>query len=75
VNQKFNPKTGEMAQVRGFQIAATGEVVAISVKLPATNQTLLLRDEATGYPLWQGRLLAPGRAGHVCDHDCPHHRR
>jgi hypothetical protein len=55
--QNFSPKAGEMAEVRGYTVKNENqqdEIVAISVKLPATNQVLRLRDES-GYPLW-----APG---------------
>ena len=52
MEQNFNPKAGMEVLVRGYKLPNT--VVAIEVKLPATNQSIKLRDE-DGWPLWRGR--------------------
>jgi hypothetical protein len=55
MEQNFNPKAGQQAIVKGFQI--DDDLIATSVTLPETKQTIRLRDE-NGMPLWRG---GPGR--------------
>jgi hypothetical protein len=47
--QNFSPKVGEVAEVKGYSVTkekAKGEILAVSVRLPESDQTLLLRDGA-----------------------------
>jgi hypothetical protein len=56
MEQKFSPNVGEMVLVKGYSVKneeQEEEIVAISVKLLATNQVVTLRDE-NGFPLWRG---------------------
>jgi hypothetical protein len=85
VQQKFNPSVGDVAEVRGYSIKnqrQEEEIVAITVKLPASNQELKLRDEK-GFPVWApgmgmrrgpGFGMGQGAAGTCpdCGHPCPH---
>jgi len=50
LSKDFNPKAGEKVRVEGFA-AGEGEVVARSVTLVGSGETLELRDEE-GQPLW-----------------------
>ncbi len=49
--ENFNPKAGEPAEVRGFQVGDS--ITAISVKLPNQKTSIRLRDDQ-GRPLWRG---------------------
>lgn len=51
MEKNFNPKAGETAVVKGFQM--NSDVMAKTVTLPASNTTLALRDN-NGMPLWRG---------------------
>ena len=61
MEQGFNPKAGAEVIVKGYKVG--GDVVAISVALPAEGKVLQLRDES-GRPLWMGgRYGRGGMAG------------
>jgi hypothetical protein len=61
MEQGFNPKAGEEVVVKGYKL--NGDVVAISVALPAEGKVLQLRDQS-GWPLWMGGRYGRGaRAG------------
>lgn len=49
MEQNFNPKAGEEVIVKGYRAAE--EIVAITVRMPAQNRELRLRDE-NGWPVW-----------------------
>lgn len=49
MEQNFNPKSGEEVIVKGYR--AGEEIVAITVRMPAQNRELRLRDE-NGWPVW-----------------------
>lgn len=51
MEKNFNPKAGEAAEVKGFQM--NDDVMAQSITLPQQNLTLALRDD-NGMPLWRG---------------------
>lgn len=58
MTENFNPKAGEPAEVRGYQVGDS--ITAISVKLPNQKTSIRLRDEQ-GRPLWRG---GPGGRRH-----------
>lgn len=51
MEQNFNPKAGQEVIVKGFQL--DDDLIASSVTLTETKQTIRLRDE-NGMPLWRG---------------------
>ena len=51
MEQDFNPKVDQLVTVRGFMEG--GQLVAISVNLPAKKKLYRLRDDA-GHPAWLG---------------------
>ena len=57
MEQNFNPKAGALVEIRGYKLPDI--VVAIEVRLPASNVTLNLRDE-NGWPLWRGNARSAG---------------
>ena len=50
MEQNFNPKAGADVVAKGYKM--NGDVIAISVTLPAENKTIKLRDE-NGWPVWR----------------------
>lgn len=51
MERNFNPKSGAEVIVKGYR--AGEEIVAITVRTPANNREIRLRDE-NGWPLWRG---------------------
>ena len=52
MEQDFSPKAGQEVVVKGFEQGE--DILAATVTLPETKQTIRLRDEK-GMPLWRGR--------------------
>jgi hypothetical protein len=61
MEQNFSPKAGQDVAVKGFQAEAANEVIAQTVTLADTKQTIRLRD-TQGLPLWRGPM-GHGRRG------------
>lgn len=52
IEKDFNPKVGNTALVKGFQV--DGYIYARSIQVPEQKLSIALRDEE-GRPLWRGR--------------------
>jgi hypothetical protein len=49
MEQNFNPKAGDEVVVKGYR--ASDQIIAITVRTPANNREIRLRDE-NGWPVW-----------------------
>ena len=69
MEQNFNPKTGMMAEVKGYRMADA--IVAITITLPGVHKTIRLRDEA-GWPVWVGGECRQNDGDHAARPRCAH---